>query len=348
MKFFIPPILTILKLRPYTSSVLISSIFAIIWNSPLEKTELGQILGLLLFFIVLSLLFIEIVWIERETLKFLSIKGFKILDLHESTQKVFLVNKTKKIPIRQYFYLAPNGFLVSLNHKLDKYEIRTDLIESPSFQKYLGQFLKSKGFKQTCKSKTSWLENNFNVERATWKIVENDKSQTQFEANFYQNQVRNNQPLNIELKKGAYCYYNIAEKWNAMISDPDAVNWGAKLIINLLNTVDSLNDKDDTMKIYQTSEWKEIAEKCGPIESAWKASCPSCSQVNIGFYVSGFLDQFYLINYEAKSVTWQSVYKDGAVIPNYDKCSNCNSVLLSSESVSPYTALKDYKIIKLK
>ena len=83
----------------------------------------------------------------------------------------------------------------------------------------------------------------------------------------YQDKVNNHKPIEVELEEGTYCYYNIAEKWNAMLCDSETAAWGARLIINLLNLVDGLKDKDDTMEIYQTPEWKELVEKCGPVLS---------------------------------------------------------------------------------
>jgi hypothetical protein len=162
----------------------------------------------------------------------------------------------------------------------------------------------------------------------------------------YQENVHNRKPIEVKLKTGTYGYYNIAEQWNAMLADPETAEWGADLIIKLLDIIDHASKKDDTSLIYNSPEWKAIVNRRGPIEAAWRSKCSTCQFVNIGFGVSGFLDEYYVIDYEAMTITWRSVYEEGVVIPQHDKCSKCGQMLSKEEWISPFQAIKGFTIIR--
>lgn len=162
----------------------------------------------------------------------------------------------------------------------------------------------------------------------------------------YQDNVHSRSPIEIKLDTGLYGYFNIAEQWNAMLADPEAADWGADLILALLDIVDQSSNKDNTSLVFCTPEWKAIVEKRGPVEAAWCAKCTSCKKDNIGFGVSGFLDEYYVVDYNEKTITWRSVHEEGAVFPNSDNCYHCGQPLPDKEWISPFKAIKGFSIIR--
>lgn len=160
----------------------------------------------------------------------------------------------------------------------------------------------------------------------------------------YKDNVNNLKRIQIQLKSGTYCYYNIAKKWNAMVGDKETAKWGSKLILELLGLVDTMKNKDDTLRLYQSYEWKEIIAKTGPVEAAYEANCLVCNHINIGFGISGFLEMFYIVDYEKKTITWHSCYDESATMPDYSKCAKCGGDVGKENWISPYIATKGYKI----
>lgn len=161
----------------------------------------------------------------------------------------------------------------------------------------------------------------------------------------YQEKVNNRQAIEVKLQKGTYCYYNIAEKWNWLLCEPEIADWGAPLIVRLLDKVETLKDKDNTIAIYETPEWLELVSRIGPAEAAWEQTCLDCGQVNIGFGSSGFVNEFYIVDYDLKTITWKSCYSKDPY-PNYDLCGKCGGRLSLKKEISPYKATKEYKIIR--
>jgi hypothetical protein len=162
----------------------------------------------------------------------------------------------------------------------------------------------------------------------------------------YQDAVHNRQRIEIEPGPGNYGYYQVVEQWNSMLDDQEAAEWGAPLVQRLLGLVDQLDDRDDTMAVYGTPEWSEIIRKRGPAESAWQIRCEKCGLNNIGFSTSGFLDEYYVVNYQARVVAWQSLYPDGA--PDHDEgvCAECGAQLPEKVWGSVFSALKGYTVVR--
>ena len=163
----------------------------------------------------------------------------------------------------------------------------------------------------------------------------------------YQENIINRKPVHLELREGNYGYVNVLNEWNAMLADPEIADWGEPLILNLLELIDSLKDKDDTRRIFKSPEWKEIANRRGPIEAAWRCLCDNCKSINIGFGTSGFIDEYYTIDYQSKVITWKSVYDKDAVIPDPGLCYNCKTKLTNQEWISTFLAIKGYTIIRV-
>lgn len=161
----------------------------------------------------------------------------------------------------------------------------------------------------------------------------------------YQEEVQNRRSINVELKAGNYAYYNIAEQWNAMLADPETADWSESLILSLLTKVDSATDKDDTLSLFDTPEWKSIIDRRGPAEAAWQSKCTECGLINIGFGTSGFLDEYYSIDYESKIITWRSTHADGAELPDYTICDKCGNNLHDKVWLSPFVVIKGYTIV---
>jgi hypothetical protein len=162
----------------------------------------------------------------------------------------------------------------------------------------------------------------------------------------FQDKVKNRLPIEVELRKGNYGYFNIAEQWNAMLSDPDASDWGEKYILSLLDKIDAASEKDDTLNIFNTPEWKAIVDRRGPVEAAWKAKCTLCGMLNIGFGTSGFVDEYYTVDYERKTITWRSIYAENASPVENSLCGKCGKKLHNKECISPFAAIKGFTVIR--
>ncbi len=162
----------------------------------------------------------------------------------------------------------------------------------------------------------------------------------------YQDSVRNRCPIDLQIGPGKYGYYQIIEQWNGMLDDSDSTEWGAPLILRLLDLVDGLDNKDDTMHVYNAPEWSEIIARRGPAEAAWQSKCPSCGLINIGFGTSGFVDDYYTVNYESREVIWQSIYTDEP--PNRDEsiCDQCGTSLSKKSWGSVFAALRGFTVVR--
>jgi|GEM_PF-4486109 len=162
----------------------------------------------------------------------------------------------------------------------------------------------------------------------------------------HQNAVHQRQPIQLKLGPGSCGYYQVVEQWNEMLGDPETAEWGAPLVLRLLDLVDGLGDKDDTMAVYNTPQWSEIIAKRGSAEAAWQVRCGHCELINIGFGTSGFSDEYYMVDYQAKVVTWQSVYPDGAPDLEETICAECGSELPEKIWGSVFAALKGYSVVR--
>lgn len=163
----------------------------------------------------------------------------------------------------------------------------------------------------------------------------------------YQENIIKRKPVHLELRRGNYGYFNVLNEWNAMLADTEIADWGEPLILDLLGLIDSLKDKDDTRRIFKSPEWKEIVNRRGPIEAAWRCLCDHCQSINIGFGTSGFIDEYYTIDYQAKVITWKSVSDKDAVIPDPGLCFNCKTKLTNRDWISTFLATKGYTIVRV-
>ena len=162
----------------------------------------------------------------------------------------------------------------------------------------------------------------------------------------YQDFVKDKRPIDLKIGPGKYGYYQVIEQWNAMLGDSETIEWGAPIILKLLDFVDGLENKDDTLRIYKTTEWHEIVGRRGPAEAAWKAQCPNCGLVNIGFGTSGFVDEYYTVDYSSRQVVWRPIYPDRPPDRDNSLCSQCNALLPEKSWVSVFTALRGFTVLR--
>ena len=162
----------------------------------------------------------------------------------------------------------------------------------------------------------------------------------------YQDAVNKRQSVELKIGPGNYGYYQVIEQWNAMLVDPEAAEWGAPLILRLLDLVDQLHNKDDTLQVFNAPEWASIRSCIGPAEAGWQKHCPVCELTNIGFGTSGFCDEYYSVDYEAKVVIWQSVYPDGVPEKDDSVCAKCGSELPDKEWGSVFSAIKGFSVVR--
>lgn len=163
----------------------------------------------------------------------------------------------------------------------------------------------------------------------------------------YQDSIKKRRPVKLKLSPGNYAYYQIIEQWNAMVGDSDVAEWGAPLILRLLDLVDNLDDKDDTIQIFNSPDWAILRKAIGPAEAGWEAKCSGCGLKNIGFGTSGFCDDVCVIDYDRHVVTWQSIYLHDA--PDYKGhiCEKCGAELPPKIWKSVYEVLKGFTIVRI-
>lgn len=121
-----------------------------------------------------------------------------------------------------------------------------------------------------------------------------------------------------------YCLFNLFQQWeSAFPFAPGQV----KTLAPILRLARSLqaNSQDDTLKLFNTPEWKELVEMRGPFECAIEYGCKDCGNDFIGFGQSGFDDRYPSICRECGDVWLQSGY-DNAPLP---RC-HCGGELLNN------------------
>ena len=131
-----------------------------------------------------------------------------------------------------------------------------------------------------------------------------------------------------------------------MLEDEETAEWGEPLVISLLNQVDALENKDNTMAVYETPEWAQIVARRGPAESAWLTQCPDCSLVNIRFAASGFISDYYTIDYDAKTITWHKPSENGYPDIDESHCAKCDALLPEGAACSVYKAIKGFTVVR--
>ena len=162
----------------------------------------------------------------------------------------------------------------------------------------------------------------------------------------YQDTVRDGRPIDLQIGPGKYGYYQVIEQWNAMLADVEVSEWGAPLILRLLDLVDGLEIKDDVMRVYETQEWAEIAARRGPADAGWQADCPNCGLSNIGFGTSGFVDECYTVNYESREVVWEALFPDGPPDRDESLCARCGTSLPEKCWGSVFASLKGFTVVR--
>lgn len=161
----------------------------------------------------------------------------------------------------------------------------------------------------------------------------------------YQNNIKNLICINVELKAGNYCYFNIAEQWNAILDCRKLAESNKALFLKLLELTDRLENKDDTMQLFTSPEWGDLVALRGPVDAAWEAECNQCGAKNIGFGFSGFGDINYEIDYQNKTIRFFSSYEKRN-FKDLSICFNCKEPLYQKKWGSPYRINRGFKIVR--
>ena len=112
--------------------------------------------------------------------------------------------------------------------------------------------------------------------------------------------------LQPELGDG-YCLYNLYGEWRQAFSfDPPRID-ALSPIQTLAQFVADL-ERDDTLLMYATAEWKKLTSMRGPFDGFQIVNCDRCGNEYPSFCQSGFDDRFAAVCDNCGDVLLQSGY----------------------------------------
>ena len=119
--------------------------------------------------------------------------------------------------------------------------------------------------------------------------------------------------LEIQFEDGC-CLFNVYLEWRGAYS----FSPGRQEALDPIRRLSSLvanSRNDDTLKLYETPDWKALVALRGPFECAIRYTCRDCHTEYIGFGQSGFDDRYPAICSSCGNVWMQSGY-DETPLPN--------------------------------
>ena len=158
--------------------------------------------------------------------------------------------------------------------------------------------------------------------------------------------------LSFSLDHG-YCLYNLYLQWSGAFSYLPGRTESLTPILELARKLQSFS-RDDTLKMYEQPEWKQIVDLRGPVEVVQIYRCDNCRADYPAMGTSGFLDIAGLVCPKCGDVYFKSYYHESATpkcacggsypSPEHHGCPSCgNSGGKVVKEISPFQYFGDHK-----